>query len=213
MLTCINPWPGKAYNSFNPGWQGFMKSKPIKVSDYISYSQIQPPILPPVNGTLIKSNTFNNPTGGIWIASPVNISSPPTINTISTLQTDIDIKNLITSQTKFQNTSSPTPLQNFIFLQTNTDVEEKFSMIIPLNFGAGTFTLLQVSALENSVNLGDKNGDVDVWDFGTGPFTGNYNLELCFNSNVGPFNIGIRLEDNANQSSVFAINGFFIPLC
>lgn len=215
MLASINPFPGKAFNSFNPGWQGFMESDPISLAEFISFAEAESTSGPSItyDGTFMKSSVFNSPSLGTWNSSPISITSSPTINSIGTLQSNVDVQNLIASQTAFMGTNVPPPLQNFLFLQTNKGCEQKFSMTIPIDLGGGSFDVFQISALENSVNQGDKNGQIQVIDFGSGPFSGTFDLHLCFNAGSGPFNIGIRLENNLNQSSMFAIRGFLLPLC
>ncbi len=197
---------------FSGGWLSLQNSNPQPIAPYLSF--VKCTFAGPVNNAQIQySNVFNNPTGGAWVDSPIVIHEEPTVNAIngSHNATDLLQSQAMNAQTLMANygTSVPPQLRGLVYLYNNP-TQSKWMSQIKFNLGASNYNKLQIGIMESSVTRGDVHGNVQVYDFGTGPFTGVGTFDFLFGEYVGPLNIGIRLESTTNQSSIFELRCFLL---
>lgn len=196
-------------SKFNGGWNEFQQNEGYPISDIITYASLNG-----VLGDLEQTTIFNHPVGS-WNPSPAIISANPNLIATNggTLLEQQRLADSLNLKTQFINTNAPPDLQNLVFCYGNYDCNLDFMIQIPLNLGADTFKDAQLSYLINSVVKGDVNNQVEVFNFGSGTFTGNVNLILGFNNFFAPVQLGLNLFDITNpQSSMFAINTVVIPI-
>lgn len=105
---------------------------------------------------------------------------------------------------KKSNLNAPPPFNNLLFLVGNSDGYD-YSNDISIDLGAGTYDNMEISVFGNSMTEGNSKGNVGVYSFGAGPFTGTGTLNLTLDSNTQFLNLGIRLESTTNQSSIMNI--------
>ena len=115
-------------------------------------------------------------------------------------------------QTQMSNPSAPPSLNHLLFLYGNDADSYLFQSRVFLNLGALNYDLVQLSILANAATKGNQHGTVQVFDFGTGPYTGIVNLVLMFCGYYGPLNLGIRLESTTNLSSLFDLDTIILPI-
>jgi hypothetical protein len=108
-------------------------------------------------------------------------------------------------------TSVPSQLRGLVYLFTPIG-QPRFWNRIYLNLGASNYNRMQISIFENSVTRGDAHGNVQSYDFGTGPFTGIGTIQLLLSNYTGQVNIGIRLESTGGASSLFELRTIAIPV-
>lgn len=194
---------------FNGGWNDLKVAEPIPVSFAMTYAKFDG-----VVGTVKNVTTFHNPTGGAWTATPISITSAPTIaaNNGGVIISDSLKADLMNNEILTYNSSAPPPMNNVFFLIGNPEMGLFFKNSITVGLGAGTFNLVQISFMANSATSGDDSGKVEVFDFGSANHTGNVTLEMAFSGYFGECNLGIRLEDNANHSSIYELRAYIIDV-
>ncbi|MBS1902878.1 MAG: hypothetical protein JSS75_04170 [Bacteroidetes bacterium] len=171
-------------------WNELQKSTPVNISDLVANAT-----LGGTTGTLTNSSTYAAP--GTWIASPIVVSSSPTCVALGTdnLQNVADA-----AQWNFLNltanlaSSTAIPLRKVLFLRAGT----KWQMKISLDFGASTYTEVQLGFLDSAATRGDAQGTFPVVDW-TGSFTGVVDLYVTLRFG-GAFNIGVWAKSGTNYS-------------
>lgn len=199
---------------FPGGWLSLENSNPMPISDFITFASLFDGSST-TNGEIVLSSDYNNPTGGTWVASPISITSEPTViavDAVNDVTQDI-IANSMNMQTKMANLAASVapPLQNLVYLYGNLSEKLRYMCYLPLDLGGSSYDLFQVSVLENVGTQGDMHGNIEVVDFGSGAFTGTQTLQLILSDNTGPVNLGIRLESTTNQSSIFELKLVILP--
>ena len=196
-------------SKFSGGWQDLQNSDPIDVTDFVSYAQLNANL-----GTIMQSSAFFTPTGGTWVASPITYNIPPAISAVNGIQfpDQAMLASAASMQTQMSNPSAPPSLNHLLFLYGNDADSYLFQSRVFLNLGALNYDLVQLSILANAATKGNQHGTVQVFDFGTGPYTGIVSLTLMFCGYYGPLNLGIRLESTTNLSSVFDLDTIILPI-
>jgi hypothetical protein len=122
------------------------------------------------------------------------LGAEATITTNGTDQTqnvsDASQWNFSHTTTNVASTLAP-PLRKVVFLKAGT----QWSNNIPMVLGAGTYTELQLSFLDNAATRGDAHGTIPVIRW-TGSFTGSVSLDLILKRS-GRFTLGLLGIDNA----------------
>lgn len=197
--------------NFPGGWNAFENMNPSLITTYIS--TVKTTFGMPVNADVVWSNNYNTPTGGTWGASPITINEEPTVMAVNGMHNGQELiySQAMNSQTKMANlsTSIPSQLQGLVFLYNNPTTP-RFMSRLKLDLGASNYNSIQISVFENSVTNGNEHGLIQVFDFGTGPFTGIGIFEFLFSSFTGQVNLGIRLESTTAVSSIFELRCFLI---
>jgi hypothetical protein len=196
---------------FPGGWHSLENSNPMPITDYILFASLSTGFA----GNVQYSSDFISPTGGTWMASPISINAEPNVAAIAgtPFPSKAYIADMMNMQTKMWNNSNniPSQLQNMIYAYGNSSGDPEYVMTIPLDLGGSTYDSFQISVFENVATQGDAHGNIQVIDFGPGPFTGIINLEVTFSERTGPLNIGIRLESSTNQSSIYELKTIILP--
>ncbi len=197
------------------GWLTLENSNPIPISNFITLASIFNGAT--TDGNIVMSSEFCNPTGGTWGATPITLNAEPTVAAVnSALFVNEVIKSrAINAQTKMANLAAicPPPLQNMVYLYGNNDDNNLlYQVSVPLNLGAGSYDLFQLSVMENAATQGDEHGNVEVYDFGSATLTGLVTLNLFFSGFYGSVNLGIRLESLANVSSIYELRTIVLPV-
>ena len=199
--------------NFPGGWNSLQNSFPQNISDIISVARAT--FGAPVDGQIVYDNLFNTPTGGTWAASPIVLSQEPDVQAINVTFNSIDGIEAIAmnGQTKMANLSAsvPSQLRGLVYLYTPVG-QPRFWNRLYFDLGASNYNRMQISIFENSVTRGDAHGNVQSYDFGTGPFTGIGTIQLLLSSFTGQINIGIRLESTGGASSLFELRTIAIPV-
>jgi hypothetical protein len=199
--------------SFPGGWNSLENSFPLNITDIISVARAT--FGAPVDGQIVYDSLFRVPSGGTWSASPITLSQEPDVQAINVTFNSIDGIEAIAmnGQTKMANlsTSVPSQLRGLVYLYTPIG-QPRFWNRIYLNLGASTYNRMQISIFENSVTRGDAHGNVQSYDFGTGPFTGTGTIQLLLSNFTGQVNLGIRLESSGGASSLFELRTIAIPV-
>jgi hypothetical protein len=195
------------------GWNSLQNSFPQNITDVVSVARST--FGTPPDGQIVYDNLFNTPTGGTWAASPIVLSQEPDVQAINVTFNAIDgiEASAMNAQTKMANlsTSVPSQLQGLVYLYTPVG-QPRFWNRLYLNLGGGTYNRMQISIFENSVTRGDAHGNIQAYDFGTGPFTGTGTIQLLLSSFTGQINLGIRLESTGGDSSLFELRTIAIPV-
>ncbi len=190
---------------FPGGWLSLENSFPQVITPIISYCSCNFGG-PTIKGVIDYSSIFNTPTGGTWVPSPISISQEPIVIAVNSVHNSVDLleADAMNSQTKMSNLNSSTPIQlrNFVYLYNNQSTPKWMTQIL-FDLGANNYNKLQISVFENSVSKGDSHGNIQVIDFGSGPFSGVGTFNFLFGEFHGLINLGIRLESTTNQSSIF----------
>jgi hypothetical protein len=188
---------------YSGGWETVKRTSGVEISKVLKYAKIGTTL-----GDLLYTSVFNNPGVGGWTSSPISVTSSVSVNAIngSSFADQQKTEDVLNSKTQYVNTSAPPEMQNIIYGYGNPLNDLKYSMQIVLDLGATNYTSLQISELTNTVVVGNKFLEVEAFDFGSGPFTGQVTLELGFQRFYGPIHLGIRLEDASGNSSVFDLN-------
>ncbi len=149
--------------------------------------------------------------------TPVTIVSKPLI---SAVKSDLDYAmmanraNLILLSANTDATLTP-PLKNLLYLVGNQTGKTEWQMVIPLNFGVGNYSQLQLSLLENAGTRGDAAGKYPVILFdgnsGALTYTGAASLLVVLNG-TGEFRFGLRAESTVPTSSMFEMHCVVVPL-
>jgi hypothetical protein len=189
------------------GWNDLQKSMPQNITDIIESATIGA-----TNATIQASTNFNAATG-TWVTSPVTLNAVPTAVAINaTTNPDQAAKvAAMNAQTLMANLNAPPPLKNLVFLYGNQEGSLKYEMDIPLNLGANTYNSIQISLLDNAATKGDEHGNFQVFDFGSGSWTGVNTLKLIFNGVIGEYKIGIRINDTSNNTSIYYLRTVVLP--
>jgi hypothetical protein len=59
----------------------------------------------------------------------------------------------------------------------------------------------------------DMHSKYQVYDFGSGPFSGSKTLELIFSGHFGPLNLGFHIEkDDDTNSSILVMRSVILPV-
>ncbi len=195
----------------NQGWHGLEYSTPTDPSDFIVWAKLDT-----VQAAYKKSGTFATPESGNWTPPLPALADPVSLDyTNPTYRADISyIKDSVTVQSKFSNiATAPLAVRDLIFYVGNERGRTDWKMRIPINFGASTYDVAEMSILENVATKGDVQGKYPVLDFGTAGFTGSKNLDIIFSGFFGPLNLGIHLEKNNNlESSILIIRAIVFPI-
>jgi hypothetical protein len=193
------------------GWLSLENSSPMPITDIITFASVNDGSV--TKGVVLDSSTYHDPTGGTWAATPISITNAPTFNPVNPTYSldDVMVADAMNMQTKSANlTTAPSSLSSLIYLYgNNSDI--RFSCDIVLSLGGLSYDSIQISVLENCVTYGDSNGNIQVIDFGAGPYTGAVTLNLILGQRFGPINIGIRLESTTNVSSIFELQTVILP--
>lgn len=199
---------------FPGGWLSLENSNPMPISDFITYVALFNGSTT-TKGQIVMSDVYNVPTGGTWVNSPITLTSEPSVIAVDapndvTQQIVADSMNM---QTKMANLDSdvPPPLKNLVYLYGNFNEKLRYMCYLPISLSGLSYDLFQISVLENVGTQGDMHGNIEVIDFGVGPFTGTQTLQFIFSENMGPVNIGIRLESTTNLSSIFELKLVILP--
>lgn len=199
---------------FPGGWLSLENSNPMPISDFITYAAIYNGSTT-TKGQVLMSSVYNLPTGGTWINSPITLTSEPTVNAVDAINdmTQQIVSDAMNMQTKMANllSSVAPPLKNLVYLYGNFNEKLRYMCYLPISLGGLSYDLFQISVLENVGTQGDMHGNIEVIDFGVGPFTGTQTLQFIFSENMGPVNIGIRLESTGNLSSIFELKLVILP--
>jgi len=157
-------------------------------------------------GTWTLVTNYARPAGSsVWIASPFTIAGEVTVATNGTDQ----VQNISdASQWNFDHTTSNVastlapPLRKLVFMKAGT----QWSNNLPLVLGAGTYTELQLSFLDNAATRGDAQGTIPVIRW-AGSFTGVVTIDLVLKKS-GRFTLGLLGVDNAGTPnySMFEID-------
>jgi hypothetical protein len=204
---------------FNQGWRGLIKKEPIPITEVLSYASIIGSVIR--NGYVIDSPSFNTPLNGVWNTSPLSFNTVQSIPINFLNNEDVTIVNAMNMQTQYMNQSlvSP-PLRNLIFAYGNDPHDFKFSFDIFFNSTSGIINNLQISILENIATTGDKNGNIEVFEFGNAPFTsGPFTLKLILSGYYGSVNLGIRIDYDSSipphppliESSILVLRMCILP--
>lgn len=197
--------------NFPGGWNALENMNPSLITTYIS--TVKATFGAPVNADVLWSNNYNTPTGGTWGASPITINDEPTVVAVNGMHNGQELiySQAMNSQTKMANLSSdvPSQLKGLVFLYNNP-TSPRFLSKLSLNLGGLNYNSIQISVMENSVTNGNEHGEIQVFNFGTGPFTGVGTFEFLFSGYTGQVNLGIRLESTTNVSSIFELRCFLI---
>ncbi len=185
---------------FNGGWLDLSESEPVSITEFVASANTSPS----GSASVVNSSNFNIPTG-TWVTSPITLNAVPTAVAINaTTNPDQAAKvAAMNAQTLMANLNAPPPLKNLVYLYGNQEGSLKYEMDIPLNLGANTYNSIQVSLLDNAGTKGDEHGNIQVFDFGTGSWTGVNTLKLVFNGVIGEYKIGIRINDTSNNTSIY----------
>ncbi len=199
---------------FPGGWLSLANSNPMPISDFITYVALFNGSST-TKGQIEMSSVYNEPTGGTWVNSPIAIASEPTVIAVDapndvTQQIVADSMNMQTMMANIAPNVAP-PLKNLVYLYGNFSEKLRFLCNLPIDLGLSNYDLFQISVLENVGTQGDMHGNIEVVDFGTGPFTGIQTIQLVLSENMGPVNLGIRLESTTNQSSIFELKLVILP--
>jgi hypothetical protein len=190
------------------GWLTLESSMPKSV-DVISFAKIGV-----TSGTVELSTVYNTPTGGTWYSLTNLITSEPVVLAIAGTQfPDLATKAYaMNMHTKMFNSTAPLPLRNLLFCYGNQEGKTEYEMNFVLDLGGITYNLIQISILENAATLGDAHGNIEVIDFGIGPFTGMQTLSLVISGYYGLLNLGIRFEKNDNTSYLYEMKLMVLPV-
>ena len=168
-------------------WYDFEDMTPQDPLDLIAYAALNSDVGVPFN-----SSVYSTPAPFCsWIATPVVVSSGPTVSTNATdsgmmVQDAVDWS--FSHKTANLLTTVAPPLHRLIFIRAGLE----WKNVIPLNLGASpTFAILELSFLENAASRGDAQGTVPVirWIAGA-PFSGAKNLTLIV-KRPGRFTLGL----------------------
>lgn len=184
-----------------PGWKGLQLNKPIAITEYLSNANLNN-----IHGNIIRSEVYHKPTNDQWYNNNITYSQNPEFNGYNINQkesTNISMK-FLNNYVKMANFEAPEYINNYFFFVNNKSKSVNVINSIFINLPV-QYKLFQISVLENSITNGDSDGKIEVYDFGQGPFYGNYDLKLSFKNIVKKINIGIRLESLNNESTLFEI--------
>ncbi|MBI5324077.1 MAG: hypothetical protein HZB41_02145 [Ignavibacteriae bacterium] len=189
------------------GWNDLQRSMPLNISNIIESATIGA-----TTASIQASSNFNTATG-TWVTSPITLNAVPTAIAINaTTNPDQAAKvTAMNAQTLMANLNAPPPLKNLVFLYGNQEGSLKYEMDIPLNLGGSTYNSIQISLLDNTATKGDEHGEIQVFDFGSGSWTGVNTLKLVFNGIIGEYLIGIRINDTSNNTSIYNLRTFILP--
>lgn len=199
---------------FPGGWLSLENSNPMPISDFITFVALFDGSST-TNGEILMSDVYNVATGGTWVSSPISITSEPSVIAVDaandiTQQIVADSMNMQTKMANLAPTVAP-PLQSLVYMYGNNSEKLRYMCYLPISLGGSSYDLFQVSVLENVGTQGDMHGNIEVVDFGAGPFTGTQTLQLILSENMGPVNLGIRLESTTNQSSIYELKLVILP--
>lgn len=186
--------------SFSLGWNSFKYRKPLSISNYVTYAK-----LGTVEAELKKVTDYHLPTNNTWYNSDVSINTTPIVNAVNSSSSPSDSlkAQIMNSQTLMYNPDMPQCMRQWLYLYGNPNSVIKFKNTIELDFGVNNYDKVQISILQNVLTEGDKNGEIEVFDFGNNSFTGVQTLDIIFNSYFGTINLGFRFENSSNQSSMY----------
>lgn len=186
--------------NFPLGYTGIENSNPTRISELISYISLQ-------GGTtsLINSSDFNSPTGSTWANSPISINAEPSVQptNLAFVSDQIIKASIMNQQTKMFGSNFPYPFNQRVYVYGNSQNRLDYQMQIPLNFGGSSYNLAQIGLFENALINNANSKLIEVYDMGSGPFTGLLNLTFILSTVTGVYNLGIRLESTTNVSSIF----------
>ncbi len=198
--------------NFPKGWV-FQKSLyPQKISEFITSAQINDGSNT-VDGEIIKSSNYFDPTEGGWGTSPYYLNGEPSVNPINATS----FKNCerwalaMNSQIKFSNSDAPEPFKNYLFGISNFPNTLDYEFRIPMDFGGTSFNLIQLSLALNALGQGDEYGQVEVFDFGVGPYSGENTFYLTFGGVYGQIDLGWRFESTGGQSYLMHTPVILLP--
>ncbi|MBM2813320.1 MAG: hypothetical protein HW421_82 [Ignavibacteria bacterium] len=183
------------------GWNDLKNSEPDPITEVVTYAAITVGGTT-TNGIVKYTSDFITPIGGIWDTSPISITSEPYVDALDAAiyPHEAELASALNMQTKIYNPDVPSPMENLLFLYGN-DEQPLYRMNIPLSFGASTCNKLMISVFENAGTLGNNHGQIQVIDFGSGPFSGNLTLKLVFTGYYGSCNIGVFTEETDPHSA------------
>ena len=86
-------------------------------------------------------------------------------------------------------------------------------MQIPINVGGNNLKSVQLSVTDNVGTSGDEHGNIQVFDFGVGPFIGAQTLTLVFSGFYGEIYLGLRtVRDSNNDTAIFNLRSLILPV-
>jgi hypothetical protein len=191
---CISPAAAQS-------WIDWLHAMPID-----PFSLIQNAVIGSTAGVLTNSTNFNSST---WAASTVGLKSgsTPTCTALETTNAQM-VANA--AQWQFSHLTNnvaatlATPLLKAVYLRGGP----QWQMTLPLDFGATTYTNLQLSFLDNAGTRGDAQGSVPVIQW-TGSFSGATTLLLSLQA-FGQFTMGLRC-DTGSVVSMYESRWIIVP--
>jgi len=198
--------------NFPKGWIFQEEVDPLKISDFITFAQVNDGVNV-YDGLISKSDNYFLPTGGTWQNSPNFINAEPKIVAINSasFKNCVRWSQAMNNQIKFSNLNAPQSFNNFLFAIGNIPGVLDYDYSIEMNFGPTTFSSIQLSLALNALGKGDKHGQVEVFDFGIGPFTSVNTFSLSFGSFYGKIDLGWRFESSGNQSFLMLTSIIIFP--
>jgi hypothetical protein len=183
-------------------WYDLQTYAPKSPLEIISYAKL---------GTVVgelSNETYQTPVGGTWDVPLVSISSAPLCYANGT---DSAQKNEDALQWNFQHKTwygtdpIAIPLRELLFLRSGNEWKMKFG----LSF-ASAWTMVMLSFRNNAATRGDDQGTIPVIKFGSGSFSGNYELELTLQNITGQFMMGL-VGRQGSHSSMFEMEWVLVP--
>lgn len=191
---CINPGAAQS-------WIDWAHAMPIA-----PFTLFQNALVGTTAGAFTNSTNYNNST---WGANTVALKSGQT-PTCSALETTNAQKEADAAQWNFSHQTSNSsatlapPLANTFFFRGGGD----WQMSLPLDFGANTYTNLQLSFRDNAGTRGDAQGTVPVIEW-TGSFSGATTLNFTLKA-FGRFQLGLRC-DTGTTVSMYEFEAIIVP--
>ncbi len=188
-------------------WIDWAQSNPVNPLDIIAMARLDMGVNHDV-GVYLDTTTYSTP-GSSWVASPFSYNGEPTLISYRTDQQGTVAEALqwnMSHLTRNSDANLAIPLRKVIFLKAGADWE----MQIPLALGAGSYSDLQLSLLDNAGTRGDDQGTVPVISFTARAYTGSVTLSVSVKS-PGILPVGFRAVSAAGDWSMFEMLWIIVP--
>jgi hypothetical protein len=182
-------------NGMINSWIDWAKTPPQNPQDIIANATLQA-----TQGIYVNSSTFATPSGAGTAATPISLASAPTVVALGT-DNLLNVTNaadwMFSHLTANTSTDLARPLQKVIFLRGGVGWKNE----INLDFGASTYTDVQLSFRDNAGTRGDMTGTIPAISF-IGSFTDVQKLSLTLKT-TGVAVMGIRLIHSGGAYSMY----------
>jgi len=160
-------------------------------------------------GVFLNSSTYNTPPSSWLAASPFSYNGTPACVTNETTKPEKILEQSnwnFTHLTRNSSTLLAPPLRTMIFLRGG----KEWTMNIPVNLGAGSYSDLELSFLENAGTRGDYLGTIPVISFTARAYTGSVTFKII-SQQLGKVSMGLRAIDASGNWSMFAMDWIVVP--